>query len=446
MSTTHPIVHQPTLDPQSIKILTDKSDLVSHEIREIISYKPHWFIRHGIVIMGLVVLAMLLLSWVIRYPDIIQAPMRIVAMNAPKLAVAKSEGRLVKLLVENQQHIEQNQPLAFLQSSADHQQVWQLKEWITQAEKAAMRGNIDTLFYHPVPALNELGEMQPVWQEFLTVFQETKETLRQGYYRQKMTYLTQELGFLEEQEKVLYNQKELLGQDYQLQYQEYLGQEKLSEEKVIAPLELSHDKSKLLAKKGTLEQIESQLVNSKISKHNKEKELFELRKVVQDQQYRFSNALANCKSKVEAWVQQFIVVSPEAGKVQFITLLQVNQHVSIGQPLFYVTPPQTNYFGEIAAGQNGFGKIAVGQQVIIKVASYPQAEFGYLKGNIQSISTIPVKDSMFLIQVSLPAGLKTNYQKSLVFTDNLRAQAEIITEDKRLIEKLFNQLKVLTDR
>lgn len=49
-----------------------KHDFVlSREVHEIFSAKPGWFVRYGIIICVLNIIAMLLISWLVKFPDVI---------------------------------------------------------------------------------------------------------------------------------------------------------------------------------------------------------------------------------------------------------------------------------------------------------------------------------------------------------------------------------------
>jgi len=88
------------------------------------------------------------------------------------------------------------------------------------------------------------------------------------------------------------------------------------------------------------------------------------------------------------------------------------------------------------------GKVKVGQEVKIKFDGYPFNEFGAVEGKIESISMI-ARDNLYLINVSLPNGLKTTYNKTLEFKQEMQGIADIITEDMRLIERIFNQIRYI---
>jgi len=86
------------------------------------------------------------------------------------------------------------------------------------------------------------------------------------------------------------------------------------------------------------------------------------------------------------------------------------------------------------------GKVKVGQRVIIRFLNFPDQEFGIVTGMVHSVSLVPAENN-YLIEIALPDGLTTNYQKMLPITYEMKASAEIVTEDLRLIERFFLPLK-----
>ncbi|GAB3774376.1 hypothetical protein GCM10028818_17130 [Spirosoma horti] len=121
--------------------------------------------------------------------------------------------------------------------------------------------------------------------------------------------------------------------------------------------------------------------------------------------------------------------------------MQENQSVAVNQEIFYVAPRSTDYYGEVRIPQQNSGKVAVGQSVLIKFAGYPYQEFGAVRGCIARIADVSLKDSVFLAKVLLPTGLQTTYGKQLSYKTGMAASAEIITNDSRLLEKLFYQIR-----
>ncbi|MEA4984336.1 hypothetical protein SDC9_35409 [bioreactor metagenome] len=98
-------------------------------------------------------------------------------------------------------------------------------------------------------------------------------------------------------------------------------------------------------------------------------------------------------------------------------------------------------FVEVPA--KGAGKIHSGQQVIIKITAYPYLEFGHINGITQQISPIQERES-YLVEVKIGKKLVTTTKKELKLSGSLSATAEIITENRRLIERIFAPIKKLS--
>ena len=425
---------------------SSEEQLLSNDINEIISYRPHWIVRRGNIIFFLVLLAFLAFTWFIKYPDVIKGSLKLVAINAPKLLVSKTEGKLQRLLVTNEQEVRQGQPLAFLQSTADHQQVLALRDQLSHIEPFVLREDLSILSSNPIPVYGRLGEVQSLYQDFQNTLKETVQVLEGGYYRKKQEALRKDLDYLSAIEVNRQRQQQLVKADYELQKKEFIANDSLAKDKIIAPLELNQIESKVLNKEQAFRQIAAQAINDSITEQNKKKEIMDLQKSIADQQQKFRSAFFTLQSKVEDWVQQYVLVAPETGKVLFTSFLQENQLLSPDQELFYIQPEQSFYYGQMMVSQNGLGKIRAGQKVIIRVESYPSSEFGFLTGKIDYISNIPTSKDSFLIKVVLNNGLNTNYKKIIYFRNNLLAQAEIQTDNRKLIDRFWGQLKDMTKR
>jgi hypothetical protein len=428
-----------------LRILNDDG-LISDEINDIISQKPHWILRNGVSLIGVIVLMLLLLSWVVRYPDIVSAPLSIKAVNVPKKIVAKTAGKIVFLPTQNGEVVKDAAVLAYLESTGSHDEVISLLEWTKQIEQLLINHQLQSLTAFPISKPNNLGELQKAFYDFHNVYFKVTQTLVGGVYEKKMKVLNADLSFIDEQLQVLNKQRELLGEDYALQNKEFEAKEHLASQGVIAPLELGQEKSKLIAKASALKTMETQLLEQKRNELNKRKEVIELQKEIDDYQHQFSVALFDFKNEIEKWIAKYIVSAPEEGQLQYITSLQENQFITEGQELFYIAPTNSRFYAEIIASQSGFGRLKENQEVIIKLDSYPSNEFGYIHGSIKSISPFPLRDSSFVIQVNLPEGMKTNHGKVLPFKNNLSGKAGIVTENRRLFERFVSTIYKAIER
>lgn len=318
----------------TLHLQRNSDELISDDVKEIISYRPHWMIRKGNMLFFIVLAFLLLLTWFIKYPDIITGSARLMALNAPKLINAKVEGKLVKLFVANEQQVSKGQHLGYMESTALYRQVMKLRSWIDETIIATANNTYHVLISHPLPELTDLGELQNPYQGFQNELLQTKQILASGYYTKRKAALQKDVRYLAGLKNNAVQQQQLLEQDQQLQKEELNAYESLAKEKVIAPLELNQYRSKLIAKQQSLKGAESQLTNSDIASLGKQKELLDLGKTVLDQQQKFHSALLDLKSAVQKWIQQYVLVASEEGKVLFISSLQEAEWIGAGRLYF----------------------------------------------------------------------------------------------------------------
>lgn len=415
-------------------------EILSSEVQEIIKYRPHWFVRKGNYIFLGVILLLLLLACIVSYPDTINATVRLQATNGPALISAKMEGKLDKLVVKNGDWVTRGQPLAYIHNSADHGQLEELRMWMMRAEADIEKPDLSVFAGKTLPVFTNLGELQAAFQDFQNEFREIKQVYANGYYSKKKASLEKDLDYISKMKNNLVQQQELITQDQQMQENELKVYEQLAKEKVIAPMELNQYKSRLISKEQSLKQARSQITSTEMNSHGKRKELLELDKMVADQEQRFRSSFLILKNQLDEWLQQYVITAPEDGQIEFISFFQENQLLSRGQLLFHILQKQSGYYAEMRAGQAGIGKIRNGQKVIIRIAGYPSQEFGHLEGRVAFVSNIPGERDSFLIRVELPRGLTTNYNKALLFRNNLSATAEVITDDRKLIHRIIGRL------
>ena len=189
----------------------------------------------------------------------------------------------------------------------------------------------------------------------------------------------------------------------------------------------------------TISQLKSSLNdlnrNSKTTIINESKETVNLDR-------NLMQAFYQLKKAIKDWELNYVLRSSIQGKVTFLQLWSENQNIESGATIFAIIPSnETNYLGKVKAVAQNSGKIKVGQDVNIRLANYPDREFGIIKGKVKSISLTPDKDGNLLIDISLPNGLKTSYDKKIQFQQEMSGSADIITEDLRLLERLLYQFK-----
>lgn len=84
------------------------------------------------------------------------------------------------------------------------------------------------------------------------------------------------------------------------------------------------------------------------------------------------------------------------------------------------------------------------RKVNIRFSNYPDNEFGMVRGRVQNISLVSVKvenKNHYVVEINLPDGLTTTYGKQLPFVSEMEGQADIIADDRSLLERILLLIK-----
>lgn len=423
--------------------IEEKDQYHSEEMQDIISAPPSWLIRWGMSLFFVVILLIVALSAFIRYPDIVKTQLKINSANAPKPIVTKVAGKLVDILVKDGELVDEGKSLAYLESTADHEQVLLLLRSLKEMQVQVYKGGVFDLKYFNTPHAFQLGEIQGFYQSFYQSYLTYKASVTDGFYLKKKRFLQNDLVDILKQREYLLSQKALQEKEYELAKQEYKMHKKLFEQKVIAQMELKREEAKFLSKQYPLEQTASSLLTNSTNYSAKEKEILELENQINEERAKFIQALNSLISEAELWKSKYVLSASQDGKVAFVGVLQENEFISSNQEIFYINSGNTDFFGEMPVPQFNMGKVKKGQEVLIKLKSYPYEEYGVIRGKIFSIADIPYKDSVFISKVSFDIG-RSDLVKSITLKNGMLADAEIITEESSLLGRLLkNIIKII---
>ncbi|HCH42886.1 biotin/lipoyl-binding protein, partial [uncultured Algoriphagus sp.] len=141
----------------------DNLHLRSEEVQEIISRPPAWLVRWGITLIFILLSLLIGLSFLIRYPDFVEAKVLITTAEPTERIAARFTGQIDSIFVTNGDQVKSGQLLAGIKSTARLEDVFFLK---TTLEKEPFEKENDYLF--PVDSLSELvlGEVGLPFLEF----------------------------------------------------------------------------------------------------------------------------------------------------------------------------------------------------------------------------------------------------------------------------------------
>jgi multidrug resistance efflux pump len=422
------------------KLPASDFELRSEEVQDILTKVPNWMIRWGTFLIFGIILMLLFTSWFIRYPDVVTSEIIITTNTPPEKLIAKVNGKIQAILIEDQANVKANTPLAVIENSANYKDVFLLKSTIE---------NIDldkTEFPFDKFASAQLGEIEASF----AVFQKQYIADHLNKKLQPFDVETNAQGFektqLAERLQLLIAQKTLTEKELQLQKNDVNRQETLFKKGVISAQEIEKQRLIYLQAEKNYKNLLSSISQIKSSindlKRNNQTTQINENKENTNLETNVLQAFYQLKKVIKDWELNYVFRSSEDGMVSFLQIWSVNQNITAGENMFAIIPTNQNGFvGKLKAAALNSGKIKENQRVNIRLANYPDREFGIVKGKVQRISLTPDKDGNLLIDIALPKGLETSYNKKILFQQEMRGSAAIITEDLRLLERVFYQFR-----
>jgi len=427
--------------------MPEYQNIRSEEVQDILTKVPHWMIVWGNSIILALLLLFFLLSYLIKYPDVISSQALVTSSRPPQKEFANTTGKIDTILVVDKQAVVRGDILAMIENSASLNDVLFLKKIL---DTITIEKNNFTFPVEKIPMLS-MGEIGPSFALFETKF--INYRLNNTLEPFSNTLVANRLSVSEIQLRIanMSNQKILDAKSLEFSKNEFERNKTLYDKGVISLQEYETKEMSYLTNERSFKNLDislSQLKqtlgdayrNSKETQINNEIENIRL----------FKNAvqsLNQLKDAIKSWERKYVLKSGIEGDVSFMGVWNTHQSVSQGDLIFTIIPIKTgNYVAKIKAPIQNSGKIKLGQKVNVKLFNYPESEYGALAGTVASMSAIPDVEGFYLIDVTLQKKLITSYNIEIPFKTEMAGMAEIITEDLRLIERFFYRLRGVFSR
>lgn len=427
----------------------------TEEVRDIIDRMPN---RTGrivaILVTGLCAL-MLFFGWLIEYPETVSGPVTITARQAPVRLVANISGKL-HLLKNNGDSLLENDIIGFMDNPAKLQDVLAVERFMNENQLEKLLDNPLTLEF---PETTALGELSPVYFSFRNVQEKLTQYSTAKPYDKKRASLVSLLNSQMQLSSHNRRQMETKASSLKIAGKNIHRDSLLYGSSAIAELELDRSSMSYL---GLLESAQS--MNKEESSYqlqmNDTRHKLQLLQVEQqeaEQKLKMDliagyNELTN---SIRLWKQRYLFIAPFAGTVENLNFWHENDFLQVGTETFSVLPVDNPLLGQVYLPSQGAGKVVVGQKVIIKLDNYPYMEYGSVDGQVRSISMLTNQAELiakqnnlhtYLVTVDLPNKLSTNYGASLDFRYEIKGIAQIVTKPRRLLERLFDNLKYIASK
>ncbi len=418
---------------------------------KIYNYRPSWILRWGITLFFLILLLITVTMGFIKYPDTVPAKAEITTLNPPANIIAKINGKIDDILVISGQNVEKNTILAILQSTANWTHIQKVENYIHTLDSMQQYAHYKSL---PYPAFFSdslaLGEIQSNYAELKLNYTTLYNYLHFGLYKEQQKSLSNRINTQQRLLRQLKHKRDILKKQYQLIEKEFKRDSIIHNIKGIADNQYERQYQNLLQAKTLLIDMNIHIENttSEIERYRSElkKTVFQYQSNLQTLEEKLTQTVRLLKSRIAMWKHNYLIISPISGIVSFTTFWSKNQNVKAGEVIFSVVPPDKSTIKvRIQFPVRNSGKVKKGQRVNIKLQNYPYQEFGMLIGYVDNMSEVPNND-LYSADVILTNKLETSYHKTIPKVQDLKGDAEILTDEVSLLMRVFNPLRALFDK
>lgn len=425
-----------------------KIEIRSEEVQEILGYIPHWLIRWGISLFFAVIFLVLVGSYFFKYPDIISSSIVVTTTKPPASIMANTNGKIQHLFVSDKQEVKKDEYIAIIENSVHHKHLAELNAHLDSLKSFFI--NFDGEEFVDFNAEYSLGELQSSYSLFLKTYADYRNFMELDYHRKKIAGIQEQIIKYKSLFEQSTNQVRILEEELKVSKQQFERKEKLHNDGIISLNDFESAKSVYLQKERSFEGAKSSLTNADIQVSQLQQSVLDLELKYKEQknalQLLLSQTYENISGQVALWEQKYVLKAPISGIVAFTRFWSVNQNVRAGDNVVTVVPKDASkIIGKVVLPVAGSGKVEIGQKVNIKFINYPFMEYGMVRGIIKSKSLISA-DNNYHLEVTLPEGLTTNYGKNLKFDQEMQGIAEIVTEDKRILDRIFKPIKSILEK
>jgi hypothetical protein len=424
-------------------------EIRSEEVQEILGTPPGWLTRWGTAVAFITFLILLWTAYWVRYPDIVDGDIKVTSTEPPRNVYSANAGYVSRILVRNEQVVDSGQVLIALRSD-DNSEVDDIMAFDDAMSTVKDMDELSLLEFNP-PMNLLLGEVQSDFYNFL----ENQESYRQSRRGRKLRSnagareLQKRIDGLEKEvaqnsrdkrqlQDELDAQSDALSRERRLHQQKKLSSDALKKrQEMIRQIDRERQglESDSKSKRFEIRMLESQIRGEQRGAQGGGSQAFE----------ELRNSFERLQNAVESWKNRYLIMAPIKGTV-ILNNAELNEQLFVSREtaLLSILPTRTTEtLGTMQLPVEGSGRVDVGQEVVVKFKSYPFYEYGAVIGKVKWKGKVATRQ-LIPVEISFPNGLTTTRNRQIDPAQELSGKAEIITSNKRLIEKLFEKFRKIT--
>ena len=427
------------MEDQNIKYL------LSGEVQEILNKPPARATRIVFFITTGIFLLLLIAAFKFGFPDIVDGELVLTTEQPPIIVDSPRTGVLSNVKVQEGELVTKNDLIAIFETDADIDDILELENDLDQL----FTMDVDAIrAFIPNRSLDLDQQLNVQYEDFISslefvplsggnpIDQEAVNSV-QGEKRQ-IEYSNNRLqdAIISAQEEI--NSFETLAKNTREVYEKNPSQVELSNE-------LFSIAQKIKSRETEISQLRSEIEKNNERIKNKNSQILQMRSTQESgaevRIYELRKNINSLRKAIANWKETNLVYAPAGGKVSFYANMELKNRYKKGEELVAIIPisEKTEYIGQVNIPVKGSGRVKEGQEVNLKFHRYPYIEFGAVKGTVKKIYPL-AKGDAYSVEVDLDNGLVTNQGRTLEYFQQMEGEAEIITEERLFVGRLFDNL------
>ena len=357
-------------------------------------------------------------------------------MNAKMIAI------LDTLLVKEGDTVATGQLLGALAASADWRAVLELDDLLQQTNRKEPE---------IPPSNNKLGQLQSFYTNWAEAINTYTFFDANNQLKQEQARLIQEKNIYYELKTNSQRQIKLLAEQSDLEQTDLERQATLLKEGVISQQEYEQKEKAWLQMQQQLENLKASMIQQKLQINTVEKQLAQLKKAYEQERFSLQQAIQqqaeDLKGQLQNWKTQYLLIAPINGKAVVSSDIIIKQQLAMGQHILTLIPENSSTAAplvQLKVPTAGIGKIEAGDAVLLHLDAYPSREYGSITTQIAQIHPLPqqAEDGALIYELTanISYPLKTSYGKEILAQEVLTGTAFIITKNRSVLARIFEQL------
>jgi multidrug resistance efflux pump len=407
---------------------------------------PTYLMRSGITLIAFVIMVILIAAYYIKYPDKITAKGIVTAYHPPIEHYAKVPGIIDSLYVQDGMQVQKGMVLAYIENDMNVQDLTRLNAFIGSYESVS---HVPQFLKIKIPYHLQLGELSDDYGRLVLEMEEFQSTLRQSGVFQQINTLKNEIVNNKRLQQVIQKDKTYTEEELALIEKDFGRNSTLNKEGVVSDLDREKSKGQLLQHQKSYNLTDQSLINNQIKSKQLELEVQKLseERLVKVNQHIFTikSTIHDLRKKQRIWEESYIIKAKTSGTASVKSGIAVDRYIKPDEAIATIVPTTgaKDKYVQLIVPSSSIGKIEKGTAAILRFDAYPYKEYGIVKTSVAKIALLLERNKegklLYEVHLHLREKIVTTYNHTIPCQPMASISADIITEDKSILERIFSQ-------